>query len=221
VIAVGAGALLVGLSAPGAALVLAAIALVILLSGWRLGRLTLLAAAGPVLFAAGLGLLAPAVAGLVPRWPARLWAACAVAVATVAWQVGAGTDALLAGGGFTVSAVEDLDGQNSPPAAARRFWQPLLDHPQAGLQVGIMIVAAMCVPLVLRARAGGPRAIVATSWVLVLVAALVATAGDTASALGATIPAGIVVIGWALRPWRSLRRRAPARASATLRGRIV
>ena len=46
-----------------------------LLSGWRFGRLTLAAAAGPALFAAGLGLLVPALAGLVPRWPARLWTA--------------------------------------------------------------------------------------------------------------------------------------------------
>ncbi len=200
---------------------LGAIALAIVLSGWRFGRLTLAAAAGPALFAAGLGLLVPALAGLVPRWPARLWTACAAVAATLAWQIGAGADSLLAGGGFTGSAVSDLAGENSPTAVAERLWQPLADRPEAGIQALALVAAAMCVPLVLRARAGGPRVIAASLWVGVLGAVLVATAADVASALGAAIPAGVVVIGWAVRPWRSLRRRPSPGASATLRGPIV
>ena len=219
--AVGAGGFLVGRSAPGAAVLLGAIALVVLLSGWRFGRLTLLAAAGPLLFAAGLGLLVPALAGLVPRWPARLWAACAAVAATVAWQVAAGTDSLLAGGGFAAAGLADLADEGSPAVAARRLWQPLADRPEAGFQALALVAGAMCVPLVLRARAGGPRVIAASIWVVALSAILVGTSADTASALGAVIPAGIVVIAWAVRPWRSLGRRSPARTSATLRGPIV
>ena len=219
--AVGLGGVIVGRSAPGAALVLAAIALLVLASGWRFGRLTLFAVAGPLLFAAGLGLLVPALAGLVPRWPARLWAACAAVVATVAWQIAAGTDALLAGGGFTGSAVHDLADERSPSVVAERLWQPLVDRPEVGFQALALVVAAMLVPLVLRARPGGPRIIAATTWVVALTAVLVATAADAQAALGAAIPAGIVVIGWAIRPWRSLRRRPQARTSATLRGPIV
>ena len=127
-----------------------------LLSGWRLGRLILAAAAGPVLFAIGLGPLVPALAGLVPRWPARLWAAGAAVAATVAWQIAAGADALLAGGGFTASAVRDLEGERSPAVVLERLWQPLADRPPAGLQALALVAAAMCVPLVLRARAGRP-----------------------------------------------------------------
>jgi hypothetical protein len=63
--------------------------------------------------------------------------------------------------------------------------------------------------------------IAAVLWVSVLAAVLVATAADTAMALGAAIPAGVVVVAWAVRPWRILSRRAPARPSATLRGPIV
>ncbi len=219
--AVAVGGVLVGRTAPGAALVLVAVALVILASGWRFGRLTLAAAAGPLLFAAGLGLLVPALAGLVPRWPARLWAACAAVGAAVAWQIAAGSDSLLAGGGFTNSAVGDLADERTPSIVAERLWQPLADRPQAGLQALALVVAAMLVPLVLRARPGGPRVIAATLWVVALSAVLVATATDTASALGAAIPVGVIVIGWAVRPWRSLRRRPSAKASATLRGPIV
>jgi hypothetical protein len=31
------------------------------------------------------------------------------------------------------------------------------------------------------------------------------------------VPAAVIVLAWAMRPWRVLRRRVPARASATLR----
>jgi hypothetical protein len=219
--AVAVGALLVGRSAPGAAVALAVIALVILLSGWRFGRLTLAAAAGPALFAAGLGLLVPALAGLVKGWRARLWTACAAVAATVAWQIAAGADSLLAGGGFTASAVSDLEGESAPGVVLERLWEPLADRPPVGIQAIALIVAAMCVPLVLRARAGGPRMIAAGLWVGVLTTVLVATAADVPAALGAAIPAGLVVIGWAVRPWRSLRRRPAPRPSATLRGPIV
>ncbi len=219
--AVGVGTLLAARSAPGAAAVLGALALLILVTGWRFGRLTLFAAAGPALFAAGLGLLVPALAGLAPRWPARLWAAASAVVATVAWQIATGTDSLLAGCGFTASAIGDLQDENSPAVAARRLWEPMADHPGVAVQAVALVAAAMCVPLVLRARAGGPRLIAACLWTVALSAALVASASDLASALGAVIPAGIVVVGWSLRPWRSLGRRPPARSSATLRGPIV
>jgi hypothetical protein len=219
--AIAVGALLVGRSAPGAAVALAVVALAVLLSGWRLGRLTLAAAAGPALFAAGLGLLVPALAGLVKGWPARLWTASAAVAATVAWQIASGTDSLLAGGGFTASAVGELEGEGAPEIILERLWQPLSDRPPTGIQALALVVAAMCVPLVLRARAGGPRVIAASLWVGVLTVVLVATAADVPAALGAAIPAGLVVIGWAVRPWRSLRRRPAPRPSATLRGPIV
>ena len=220
-LAVLAGAALVGVTAPAAGALLGAGALALLATGWRHGRLVLLPLAAPALFAAGLGPLFPAVAGLVPRWTARLWTAVAGVAATVAWQVGAGSDSLLAGGGFVGSAVRELDGERSPAVAAERLWQPLSDAPHAGVQALALVVAAMCAPLVLRARPGGPRLAAAATWILLLGAALVMPAPDAAAALGAVIPAAIVVLAAALRPWRALRRRAPERVSATLRGPIA
>jgi hypothetical protein len=150
-----------------------------------------------------------------------VWAAAAGVVAALAWQVGAGSDGLLAGGGHVASAVSDLDGEASPLAAADRLWQPLADRPEALVQGAALVGAAMCVPLVMRARAGGPRIVAAGLWVTGLAALLVATSATGEAALGAMIPAAVVILAWAVRPWRSLRRRGPARASATLRGPIA
>ena len=80
-----------------------------------------------------------------------------------------------------------------------------------------MVVGAMCVPLVLRARPGRPRAVAAGIWVVLVAGSMVTVAAAGVNALGAVLPAGLVVVAWALRPWRVLHRRGPARASATLR----
>ncbi len=211
------GAAVGGTPAPAAGALLGAGALALLLLGWGHGRLVLLPLAAPALFAVGLGPLFPAVAGLVPRWPARLWVAAAGAVAAVAWQVARGGD-LLAGAGYVEPAVSALRGERAPADAAERLWQPLADMPQAGVQALIIIVAAMCVPLVVRLRPDGPREAAALAWTAALAVALVATAPDPADALGAVIPATIVLVAAAFRPWRALAERGSRKASATLRG---
>jgi len=218
VVAVAAGALLVGMSAPGVALVLGALAAVALMIGWPTGRMLLLPVAAPALFAIGLGPLYAVVAGLAPRWPARLWAITAGMVATVAWQVAAGADGLLAAGGYVSPATGDLADERSPIAAAQRLWEPLGAHPEALLQIPVFVAAAMCVPLVVRAEPGVPRTVLAGVWIAGLCAGLGVAAGDIVVALGATIPTAIVVLVWAVWPWRGRLRHAPARASATLRG---
>jgi eukaryotic-like serine/threonine-protein kinase len=217
-LAVAAGTVLVGLASPAAAAVLGAVALAVVAAGWRTGRLILLPAAAPALFALGLGPLYAAIAGLAPRWPARLWAAAAGMVAALAWQVGAGADALLAtGDGPVPSAVGALEEGSSPATAVDALWRPLADRPEALAQAAALVVAALCVPLVLRARAGGPRMAACALWLGALGAALVATATAGEDAVAALVPTAVVVLAWAVRPWRVLRRRVPARASATLR----
>ena len=170
-----------------------------------------------MLFAIGLGPLYPAIAGLVPRWQARLWAATAGMVAALAWQAAAGAGGLLAGGAPLPSAVGGLDEGSSPEDAGRALWDPLADRPGALVQAAALVAAAMCVPLVLRARPGGPRLAACAAWVAAVGAALVATAPDAADAVASLVPAAVIVLAWAMRPWRVLRRRVPARASATLR----
>ena len=216
-LAVVAGSVLVGLASPAAAAILGAIALAVIATGWRTGRLLLLPAAAPALFALGLGPLYAAIAGLVPRWPARLWAAAAGMAAALAWQVGAGADGLLAGGGSVESGVGGLDEGSSPATAAEALWRPLADRPEALVQAGALVAASLCVPLVLRAGAGGPRLAACAVWLAALGAALALTAPTTQDAVAALVPSAVIVLAWAMRPWRVLRRRVPARASATLR----
>ena len=156
-------------------------------------------------------------AGIAPRWPARLWTAAAGMCAVVGWQLAAGADGLRAGGGYVDPAAADLDGEGSPWTAAQRLWEPLSADPVVLAQVPVMVAAALCVPIVLRARAGAPRVVAAAAWVALLAAGLAAVAADPVAALGATIPAAVVVLVWAAWPWRQALDRVPARASATLR----
>jgi hypothetical protein len=216
-VAVLGGAALVGTTAPAAAALLGGAALVLLLAGWRHGRLVLLPLAAPALFAVGLGPLFPALAGLVPRWPARLFVAVAGVAAAVGWQVARGGD-VLAGAGSVEPAVSALRDERSPTEAAERLWQPLADMPEVGVQAAILVVAAMCVPLVVRLRPDGPREAAALAWTAALATALVVAAPDPADALGAVIPAAVVLVAAAFRPWRALAGRGPRKASATLRG---
>jgi hypothetical protein len=182
---------------PGVAV--AAIVLSALLFAWRPRAAAVVAvAAGSLL----VGLASPAAAGIL---------------AALAWQTAAGTEGLLAGGGPLPSAVGGLDEGASPEAAGSALWDPLADQPDSLVQAGVLVAAAMCVPLVLRARPGGPRLAACAAWVAGVAIALATTAPNAADAVAATVPAAVIVLGWAMRPWRVLRRRVPARASATLR----
>jgi hypothetical protein len=212
------GALMVGSVAPAMALILGAAGCLLLMTGWSHDRLLLLPVLAPVLFAVGLGPLYAVAAGLAPRWPARLWAAVAGMCATIGWQVAAGGDGLLAGGGYLDPAVSDLEDEGSPIVAAQRLWEPLGAEPLILAQIVVMAVAALTVPLVMRARPGAARAGAAALWVAGLMAALAATATDVPAALGATIPTAIVVGVWAVWPWRLVPDRGLVKVSATLRG---
>jgi hypothetical protein len=211
------GAALVGAVAPAAGAILGALALLVALTGLGWGRLALLPLAAPVLFVMGLGPLYPAVAGLVPRWPGRLWAAVSGMVAAAAWALATGSGGLPIGGGQPAPAVAELAGGRSPVAAADRLWQPLADRPEIALQALAMAVAAMCVPLVLRAPPGGARIAAAGAWVAALGAALVAVSHDGPDVVAGLVPAALVVMAWAIQPWRSFVSRGPRRSSATLR----
>ena len=125
---------------------------------------------------------------------------------------------VLAGAGYVEPAVSALRDERSPAEAAERLWQPLADMPEAGVQAAILVIAAMCVPLVTRLRPDGPREAAALAWTAALATALVVAAPDPADALGAVIPATVVLVAAAFRPWRALAGRGPRKASATLRG---
>lgn len=222
VLAVAAAAALTGLGAPAAGAVLGVAGLLALALGAAAGadRVTLLPAAAPLLFAIGLGPLYALAAGLVPRWPARLWAAAAGMAAALAWQVATGAE-LLATRGAPPPAIDALGGERSPLTAAERLWEPIAARPEAPAQAGVLVVAALCAPVVTRAAAGAPRVAAAAAWTVATGVGLIAAGGVDSPAPGAALAAGIVVLAWALRPWRALWRRSAREPSATLRAPVA
>ena len=204
-------------SAPAPRSCCGALALVTLAAGWGHGRR---AAAGrrPLLFAIGLG----------PLYAARGRAWCRAGRPAVGggrrgrrrpwcWQDGRG--GRRPDGGRRPRGARRRDPRRPVVAAvpAGRLWDPLAAHPGGAAPGAALVVGAMCVPLVLRAAPGGPRAVAAAVWVAALGRrSMVAVAPTrlTPWAPWCRRPGGVA---WALRPWRVLRRRVPARTSATLR----
>ena len=220
--ALGAGALgMLARTAPAMAAAIGALGLVLLLLAKpaRPGRLLLLPAAAPALFALGLGPLFAAAAGAVDRWTTRLWVAVAGVAATLVWQVATGAPGLLFASVPLEPASDDLDGARDVVAAADRLSEPLLAHPAALAGGAALIAAALAVPLVTRAPAGGRRLVAALVWAGALAAPIALVPGARIDAAGAVLPACVLVVAWGLQPWRRLGRLGSRPPSASLRGR--
>src|SRR6185295_4587157 len=143
--------------APGASVVLGAVALALILPARRMRHAALVPVLWPLAAALGLLPVAVAVAGCLPSWRWRLWAAVSGVVATVAWQLVRGADeALLAGGRLapTGPAIRDVP---SPFVAAQELAAPLRHRPELGTIALALVAGALAFPLVLRARPAMPR----------------------------------------------------------------
>jgi serine/threonine-protein kinase len=218
----GGGALgLLARAAPAMAAVIGALGLALLLlsAPARPRRLLLLPAAAPALFALGLGPLFAAAAGAVDRWATRLWVALAGVAATLVWQVATGAPGLLFAAVPLEPAIDDLRGAHDVTDAAHRLADPLIAHPAALAGGAALVAAALAVPLVTGARAGGPRLIAALVWAAALAAPVALVPGARSDAAGAVLPACVLVVAWGLQPWRRLGRLGGRSVSATLRGR--
>ena len=145
--------------------------------------------------------------------------AVAGVAATLAWQAATGGPGLLFAAVPLDPAVDDLRGARDLTAAAGRLAEPLLANP-AALAGGVaLVVAALAVPLVTGARAGGPRMVAALVWAAALAAPIALVPGARVDAAGAVLPACVLVVAWGLQPWRRFGRLGSRPASATLRGR--
>jgi hypothetical protein len=206
------GVALVARTAPAAGLLVGALGLVVLALGWHRPRLLLLPAAAPALFLIGLGPLYAVAAGLVRPWTARLWAAVAGVLATLGWQILAGSSVLLLADVEVRPALRALEGMTAPVVAARRLSEPVRNHPEALAAAGVLVLAAMLVPLLVRARPGGQRIVLVAGWILGLSAAQIALTGAAGRLVETLLPSCIILAAWAARPWRPLAGRAEARA---------
>jgi hypothetical protein len=213
-------AALLGRDAPVAGVVLALLGAGVLLTGRGQGRWIVLPALGPL--AAWLGLLpvAAALTAGVPGWPRRVWAVGWGVALTFAWQLWTPGAGFLAGPGPARSASTSLLGVDAPADAADRLW-PLLEGQSWLLwQAAVLVAAALTAPLLLRFAVGSPRGTAAGVWGIGLVFAATVVSPDPATTLAATLPGVVLVVAWALRPWRTLGRLGGEPASATLRGPV-
>jgi len=209
-----------GMAAPGAATVIGAMGLVALAFAGRRSRTVLLPAAAPALAALGVAPLYAALAGAVPGWRGRIWAALTGMAATVAWQVLVGADPAVDGGRVEGTWAR-VEGVASPVTALTRMTAPLTGRPGIALAAGAVAAGALAVPVLRRMRAGWARAAAVTAAFALLVAGVGAAGGSAESAAGAFIPAGILAVVWAASPWRRLRRGADRQTTVTLHASTV
>ena len=182
------------------------IALLLVMTGSRHGRLILLPVLAPVLAAWGLLPLDAIAAGSTRSVASRIWTSVAGMLAVLAWQIVAGASSFMFTGGEQWGIWDRLEGVRSPMAAGDLLLRPLGAHPQALIAAGIMIAAALTWPLVLRSR-GTTRISTAVLWGAGVTIAAGLLGGGGLWAVGAVIPSAILAIAWAARPWRVFTRR--------------
>ena len=208
--------LLVGHTGVGAAILVGFGLAMILAAGWQWPRH--LGAPLVAVAAAWVGLLPLACmlsAGLKSRRQ-RIWAILSGIVLTFGWELWTGR-ALLLGPAAARPASQALAHVNDPSAVINHVsalvsgsWWLLWGG--AGL-----IIAALAAPLVIHARPGGQRVLASIVWALGLGGIAVIGLPDPSVGIAAVAPSAILVVVWALRPWRTLARVGTEPTSATLR----
>jgi tRNA A-37 threonylcarbamoyl transferase component Bud32 len=194
------------------------IALLLVLTGARHGRLVLLPLLAPVLAALGLLPLYAVAAGSTRSVAARIWTSVAGMIAVLAWQIVAGASSFMFTGAEQLPMWDRLEGVKSPTAVGDLLMRPLGAHPQALWAAAIMIVAALTWPFVIRSR-GTTRISAAVLWGAGITIAAGLLGGGAMWAVGAVIPSAILAVAWAARPWRVLMR-ADDGKSASLGGMV-
>ncbi len=181
------------------------IALVLVMTGSRHGRLILLPALAPFLAAWGLLPLYAIAAGSTRSLAARLWTAIAGMIAVLMWQIVAGASSFMWTGAEQLPMWDRLQGVRSPMAVGDLLLRPLGAHPQAISAALIVVAASLTWPLVIRSR-GTVRLSAAVLWGagLTIAAGLLGAGGMWA--VGAVIPSAILAVAWAARPWRLFTR---------------
>ena len=211
--------LLVGRTSIGAA-ILAAIGLsAMIATGWqwprRLGAPLVAVAAGWI----GLLPLACMLSAGIKSTRERVWAIVCGLALTFSWELWTGRPLLL-GPAASRPASEVLAGVRDPAAAIHRVQVLLSGSWWIVWGAAGLLVAALAAPLVLRARPGTQRVLACLGWAVVVGGIAVVGLPDPAVGLAAVAPSAILIVVWAVRPWRTLSRIGAEPRSATLRGPI-
>ncbi len=211
--------LLVGHTSIGAAILIGIGLAVLIVTGWNWPRhlgAPLVAVGGAWV---GLLPLACMLGAGIKSTKERVWAICSGLLLTAGWELWTGRPLLLG------------------PAAARPASQVIahVGDPAAvisdvaGLVTGSwwlvwgaagLLAAALAAPLVIHVRPGGQRVLASIGWAVGLGGVAVVGLPDPTVGIAAVAPSAILIVVWALRPWRTLARMGTEPTSATLRGPI-
>jgi hypothetical protein len=211
--------LLIGRTSVGAA-ILAAIGLsAMIASGWqwprRLGAPLVAVAAAWV----GLLPLACMLGAGIRSTRERVWAIVSGLALTFSWELWTGRPLLL-GPAASRPASAVLAGVRDPAVVIHDIQNLLAGSWWIAWGAAGLLVAALVAPLLLRARPGAQRVLACLGWAAALAGVAVIGLPDPTVGLAAVGPSAILIVVWALRPWRTLSRIGAEPRSATLRGPI-
>ncbi len=211
--------LLVGRTSVGAAILVAIGLTAFIAGGWQWPRrlgLPLVAVAGAWV---GLLPLACMLSAGIRSTRERVWAVVCGLTLTFGWELWTGRPLLL-GPAASRPASEVLAGVRDPAAAISSIHELLAGSWWIVWGAAGLLVAALAAPLVLRARPGRQRVVACLVWAAALGGVGVVGLPDPTVGLAAVGPSAILIVVWALRPWRTLSRMGAEPRSATLRGPI-
>jgi len=211
--------LLVGRTSIGAAILVGIGLSAMIVTGWQWPRrlgLPLVAVA-----AAWVGLLPLAcmLSAGIRSTRERVWAILCGLALTFCWALWSGHPLLL-GPAASRPASEVLSGVRDPAAAINGIHALLAGSWWIVWGAAGLLAAALTAPLVVRARPGRQRVVACLAWAVALGGVAIVAQPDPSVGLAAVAPSAILIVVWALRPWRTLSRMGAAPRSATLRGPI-
>jgi len=211
--------LLIGRTSIGAAILVAIGLSGMIATGWqwprRLGA-PLVAVAGAWV---GLLPLACMLSAGIKSTRERVWAVVCGLALTFGWELWTGRPLLL-GPAASRPASEAVAGIRDPAAVISSIHELLLGSWWVVWGALGLLIAALAAPLVLRVRPGRQRVLACLVWGAALGGVAVVGLPDPAVGLAAVGPSAILIVVWALRPWRTLSRIGAEPRSATLRGPI-
>jgi hypothetical protein len=211
------GVVLLAQVAVGAAIVLGVAGLIALIPLWSKPRLMLAPAAAPALAIVSLVPLFPAGAAVFKSWLVRLWLGAAGAVAIVMWEIATGTGAGMLGSTDAQAVHSAIADERSPLAALGSIGDAITADPELLTRAGVLVAAAIAA----RPALAGPEAsriMRAGAWCIGILVGFALTAAAPIDGAAAALPACVIVLVIAARPWTHLRQRPTPQASATLRG---
>ncbi len=210
------GVLLLAQEALGAAIALGIAGLLALLPMFGRPRLLFAPAAAPALALVSLLPLFPAAAAVIRSWLVRAWMGAAGVVAVLIWEIASGSGAGMLGGASASAAHAAVADERSPLAALGSITDAIAADPELLARAAVIVAAAVAA----RPALAGPEAsrIMRTgAWCIGILVGFALTANTPIDGAAAALPACVIVLVIAARPWTHLRQRPAPQASATLR----